>query len=62
MTLQEIQKKLIEITTNKIKTQIEISYESGVGYQTVRNIIKNNMEFEVKANTLKKIENYLNKL
>ena len=62
MTFTEIQNKLIELTANKTKTQIEISYESGVGYQTIRNIIKNNLKFEVKANTLRKVENYLNKL
>lgn len=58
MTVEQIREKLKALN----KTQVEISYESKVGYQTIRNIVNDTAKFEIKQNTLKKVEAYLNSL
>lgn len=55
MTKEQIRKKLKELE----KTQVQMAYESGVSYQTLRGVLNDNALFETKANTLRKLEAYL---
>ena len=62
MELKEIREKLNEIIDSKKRTQLQIAYESGLGYQTIRNILSTKYRFVIKQTTLKKVEDYINAL
>lgn len=53
-----LQKLIDEKKTNKSRASIG----TGLGYFTIRNVLDENYQFEVKASTLRKIKTYIEEI
>lgn len=57
-----VRKKLLAAVEDKKTNRSEVARVTGLGYITIINVLNEGYEFEVKASTLQKIEDYLNAL
>lgn len=62
MELEKIRKQLQELIDSKTINRMDVARGANLGYFTVRNILDENYEFEVKQNTLRKVKEYLDAL
>ena len=62
MELQKIRKQLQELIDSKTINRMDVARGANLGYFTIRNILDENYEFEVKQNTLRKVKEYLDAL
>ena len=62
MELEKIRKQLQELIDSKVISRMDVARGANLGYFTVRNILDENYEFEVKQNTLRKVKEYLDAL
>jgi len=60
MRLEILRKKIKELISSKKINKMKLSVSADVGYYTINNILDENYKFEIKQNTLDKVERAIN--
>jgi len=60
MRLEILRKKIKELISSKKINKMKLSVSADVGYYTINNILDEDYKFEIKQNTLDKVERAIN--
>lgn len=62
MRIEKLRTQIKEMIASKKTNKMKLSISAEVGYYTINNILNENYEFEIKQNTLDKVERAINAL
>ena len=60
MRIEILREKIKELISSKKINKMKLSVSADVGYYTINNILDENYKFEIKQNTLDKVERAIN--
>ena len=62
MRIKKLREQIKNMISSKKTNKMKLSISAEVGYYTINNILNENYEFEIKQNTLDKVERAINDL